>query len=107
MFQASSKHAARNGEVLRIVAQALAPYLCELFQLRTPEFYDQTNSPLGRRKHLDLVRSGTLPGQKVGRRVRVAREAIDRYMAEHGRLQHRSTRVDDLAEWGVTMRGER
>lgn len=44
------------------------------------EWVDQTNSPLGRDRHLRLVRSGTLPGRKDGRRVLVRRRDLDRYL---------------------------
>lgn len=45
------------------------------------EWVDQNDSPLGRRRHLDLVRTGVLPGKKDGRRVLVRRADLDAYLA--------------------------
>lgn len=46
-----------------------------------PDWYDQKTSPLGRRRHLELVRSGKLPHVRDGRRVLVRREHVDAFMA--------------------------
>jgi hypothetical protein len=43
------------------------------------DWIDQDESPLGRRRHLDLVRRGALPGKKEGKRVLVRRADIDAY----------------------------
>jgi len=47
------------------------------------EWVDQCSSPLGRRRHLALVRSGVLRGVKEGRRVLVRRSDLDAYLAGH------------------------
>jgi excisionase family DNA binding protein len=44
------------------------------------EWVDQKSSPLGRDRHMRLVRAGTLPGKKDGRRVLVRRADIERYL---------------------------
>lgn len=52
---------------------------------RPDEWVDQDHSPLGKRKHLDLVRAGRLEGIKPDRkRVLVRRTAIDAYIETHG-----------------------
>jgi hypothetical protein len=43
------------------------------------DWIDQHESPLGHRRHLDLVRRGTLPGRKDGKRVIVRRADIKAY----------------------------
>jgi len=47
------------------------------------EWIDQGSSPLGRRRHLDLVRNGALPGTRSGKLVLVRRADLDAYLAEH------------------------
>jgi excisionase family DNA binding protein len=47
------------------------------------ELVDQNASPLGRRRHLELVRAGKLPAVRDGRRVLVRRADIDTYLEEH------------------------
>lgn len=44
------------------------------------EWLDQKQSPLGRRRHLELVRAGVLRGRKEGRKVLVRRADIERYL---------------------------
>lgn len=46
------------------------------------EWVDQAVSPLGRRRHLDLVRTGVLKGNKVGKRVLVRRADVEAYLAK-------------------------
>ena len=48
---------------------------------------------MGRHKHLSLVRSGKLPGRKVGKQVFVRREEIDEFIDSH-----RSTGQEKEAE---------
>lgn len=48
------------------------------------DWIDQYHSPLGKRKHLDLVREGVLSGRKPDRvHVFVRRSAIDAYIEQH------------------------
>ncbi|WP_438014897.1 helix-turn-helix domain-containing protein [Sorangium sp. So ce315] len=44
----------------------------------------QEDSPLGRREHCKLARSGALPGRKVGKRWLVRRSELDAYIEAHG-----------------------
>lgn len=57
------------------------------------EWVDQSTSPLGRDRHLRLVRSGALPGKKDGRRVLVRRAHIDAYLEKKTVI-----RVDEQAD---------
>ncbi len=45
------------------------------------DWVDQKRSPLGREKHLALVKSGVLPAVKEGRQVLVRRSHLDAYLA--------------------------
>jgi hypothetical protein len=47
------------------------------------DYVDQHESPLGKRLHCRLVRSGALEGFRAGRRLLVRRAAIDEYLAKH------------------------
>ena len=48
-----------------------------------PAWIPAAASPLGKRKTLALARAGTIESSKVGRRVLVKRDALDRYIADH------------------------
>jgi len=43
----------------------------------------QDESPLGRKLHCRLVRTGKLEGSKIGRRVLVRRSVLDRFIESH------------------------
>ena len=47
------------------------------------EWVDQNASPLGHRRHLELVRRGALAASRSGKRVLVRRSDLDAYLAEH------------------------
>lgn len=60
------------------------------------EWVDQTASPLGRRRHLDLVRRGVLRGVREGRRVLVRRADLEAYLTDRAPLQHAEDDVDAM-----------
>jgi len=95
-------------DVLRSLAQALTPYLRQTLasaDANEPEYYHQNNSPLGRRRHLALVRSGALSGRKVGKRVLVARQDMRAFLEEHPSAEASGTKTaDPLDDWGLTRR---
>jgi hypothetical protein len=97
-----------NGDVLRVLAQALAPYLRQSLGSSDSgdlEYYHQNNSPLGRRRHLSLVRQGVLRGRKVGKRVLVSRHHMAAFLEEHPiAAVDPSTPSDPLQDWGLTRR---
>ena len=94
---------------LRLLAEALAPHLRQHFKPDSEGqagYYSQHDSPLGRTRHLELARRGTLPATKVGRRVLVPRERVHAYIEQH-RAPRRLEPADDadvLADWGLTGR---
>ena len=66
---------------LRERLHAFADELADLLERgMSDEWVDQEQSPLGRRRHLALAKSGKLPASKVGRRVLIRRSAIDAYL---------------------------
>ena len=69
---------------------------------RADAWIDQASSPLGRRLHTRLWRSGRLPGRKFGRRVLVRKSDVDRYIETAGATALPSAdKIDrDLAELG-------
>lgn len=48
---------------------------------RGDDWIDQDGSPLGRRRHLELARTGVVKCSRVGRSVLVRRSDIDAYLA--------------------------
>lgn len=50
------------------------------------EWVDQNESPLGKRRHLELVRRGRLPGVRLGKRILVRRSDLEAYLAAHTRV---------------------
>jgi hypothetical protein len=68
--------------------QALAAFVREIAKEvvrtelgdRADDWIDQAHSPLGRRMHCRLVRTGALPGVSVHRRVLVRRRDLDAYI---------------------------
>lgn len=95
-------------DVLRSLAQALTPYLRQTLassRSSEPEYYDQNNSPLGRRRHLELVRRGVVRGRKVGKRVLVTREEMREFLEAHPAADARVIQsTDPLDDWGLTRR---
>jgi excisionase family DNA binding protein len=47
------------------------------------EYFDQRNSPLGRRLHCRLARSGELPAYRSGRSILIKRSDVARYLEKH------------------------
>lgn len=103
---------APGGEAaLCLLAAALVPHLRQHFTPTEAQagYYSQHDSPLGRTRHLELARRGSLPAIKVGRRVLVPRERVHAYIEQH-RAAPRREPADDadvLADWGLTSRGAR
>jgi len=95
-------------DVLRSLAEALTPYLRQALApdgVSEPEYYHQDNSPLGRRRHLALVRRGVIRGRKVGKRVLVARRDMATFLEEHPDAALSSREEPDLLrDWGLTPR---
>jgi hypothetical protein len=80
--------AARAGEAMTLLADVLAPLLRELLDEdggSADGYYSQLDSPLGRRRHLRLVRQGALPGARVGRRIFIRRTVVHEYIDSEGR----------------------
>lgn len=55
----------------RALVRALENYVVELVagRRRADQWIDQDRSPLGRRRHLEAVRAGRIPGFKQGKKV--------------------------------------
>ncbi len=68
---------------LAALYQELSEEHGRLARSRADEYIDQHRSPLGRRLHCRLVRSGALEGYRAGRRVLAKQSAIDAYLQQH------------------------
>lgn len=74
----------------------------ELERLGHGEWIDQNTSPLGKRKHCELARTGKLPAKKVSGRWLVRRDDMNAYIQTHGISRGRSgeEKADDiLSRW--------
>lgn len=65
-------------EEIRAIARAVAD---ELRAGSDPDHVDQHASPLGARRHVSAIRSGKLPGFRIGRRWLARRADLATYMA--------------------------
>lgn len=70
------------------------------------EWIDQNTSPLGKHRHLDLVRRGILKGVKQGKRVLVRRLDIDAYM-EDNEIAPKPAADDDVDAMVAAITGGR
>lgn len=50
----------------------------------TTDYYDQTSSPLGRRRHNELARSGKIPATKIHGRWMVRKDDLRAYIERNG-----------------------
>jgi hypothetical protein len=100
---------ARVDDFFRLLAGLLAPYLAQSRDDGGTAYYDQGNSPLGRRQHLDLVRRGVLLGHKAGRKVLVRRDVVDTYVENlKPSPAARATAPDEpLSDWGLKRGGRK
>lgn len=99
-------------DLVRLLAQLVAPHLRECLPSSTDAvaaYYDQSNSPLGRRQHLHLVRRGVLVGHKTGRKVLVRCADVDKYLAARkaGRRGTEPSADEMLGDWDLERRGPR
>jgi hypothetical protein len=120
MPKARGAPAVSHDAALRAFADALAPYLAPHFDVKARDdasYFSQYDSPLGRKRHLELVRTGVLAGNKVGRLVLVRKEHVRAYV-EQGTTRVEATcdgrggqpqaeQADFLADWGLVGRGYR
>jgi len=95
-----------------LLAKVLAPLLQERLHPCTvvaSDYYHQGDSPLGKRRHLELVRRGVLTGHKVGRCVFVLRDEVRAYIDGCARRRPPvESKIDDLlSEWGLKRVGSK
>lgn len=62
------------------------------------DWVDQYKSPLGKRRHLDLVRTGKLQGRKLGRRVLVRRVDLNAHIEREGLARGRPADEQDVVD---------
>lgn len=79
---------------------ALETFIAELLACRNAsadDWIDQDHSPLGKWRHLKLVREGTIPGHKSGKKILIRREDLDEYLRKHA-VQVKRTGASQPAE---------
>jgi hypothetical protein len=73
-------------EAVELLARFVAPIIARAVVLELqagtmPDHVDQHTSPLGSRRHIGAIRSGTLAGAQVGRRWLAKREDVETFIA--------------------------
>lgn len=78
--------AARAERAKRAIAEAVSDLITATLEQGASqvEWVNQKSSPLGRRKHCELVRKGKLPGYRHGRDVLVRRADMNAYLEREG-----------------------
>ena len=72
---------------LRHKLHALIDELVDAIEaVSVPDWVDQKTSPLGRRRHLTLARTGVLKSTKDAGRVLIRRVDIERYLERNSRI---------------------
>ncbi len=77
---------ARIARAKRVLADAVADMVEALVAkgVVASEWIDQDSSPLGHRRHLELVRQKVLKGVREGKKVLVRRSDVEAYLAKRG-----------------------
>jgi hypothetical protein len=78
-------NAKRIAELMRRRAELDLELAREFEQLADSEWVDQQQSPLGRRRHCALARTGQVTSRKVGRRVLIRKIDIDAVLEREGK----------------------
>jgi hypothetical protein len=77
---------ARIARAKRVIAEAITDLVDAQVAkgVAASEWIDQDASPLGKRRHLELVRTRVLKGVREGRKVLVRRRDLDAYLVKRG-----------------------
>lgn len=62
------------------------------------EWVDQRHSPLGKRRHLELARSGRIPSKKHGQLVLIRREDLNAYIERAGLSRGKSSEEEEVVD---------
>jgi len=97
---------ARIDRAKRLIAEAIAEMVSAMIAkgVSGSEWVDQTSSPLGRQRHLRLVRKGILKAARDGRRVLVRRADHDAYLESTRRISVPDDANED-AIWEALCKG--
>lgn len=97
----------KDGTAIAELERGMTLILEGLKHLRVAEdWVDQYHSPLGKRRHLALVRSGELEGHKVDRLVLVRRADMDAFIKRHRVEPKEGTEdAEDAAEFERLVSG--
>ena len=89
---------ARKERAKRGIAEAVADLIAATIEegLAVSEWVDQCTSPLGRRRHLEIARTGKLASRKHGSRVLIRRDELNAYIEKEGLGRGKHTEEQDL-----------
>lgn len=74
-----------------------------LARASTDEYLDQSTSPLGRRRHINAVRSGALPGKQVGRLYLARRSDVETFISKQSAREQVRPERDDADELATEL----
>jgi hypothetical protein len=80
-------------QVYDLVLDDLADRIATRIQRRDDGLVDQTTSPLGPRRHINAIKTGELPGKKLGRRYIASVRDVESF----ARRSESSPRIDHEA----------
>jgi hypothetical protein len=66
--------------VVTLTVEQLQDIIRQTVQAQPPRYYSQHDSPLGKRRHLELCKAGALTGYHEGRKVLVKSEDVHAYI---------------------------
>lgn len=85
-----------NVTQIRAEVHAMLDKILDAALQQRTEYYDQTDSPIGRRAHLELARSGAVPSFRSKRKILIRRADLDAWL-ERQRRKIVPHEVDDDA----------
>jgi hypothetical protein len=83
--------------IARAIAPAIARAVVDELRASDDEWLDQKSSPLGARRHCAAIRSGELPGRRIGRRYLAKRDDVEAYVKQQAK-KPRKAKADDDAD---------
>lgn len=91
---------ARRDRAKRKLAEATAELVAAQIEITVSanDKVHQYDSPLGKRRHLELARAGAFPSQKVGKRVLVKRADLNDWLAKNGEQRGVQTEDEEIDE---------
>ena len=103
MSKLSGPSKALFDELFEQFADAVAEKIVQRMQSGPGTYVDQSTSPLGRRRHIAAIRSGKLPGTRVGRQYLARAADVEAFVRSTHSEVDDSDPVDTVDELAVEL----